>query len=143
MSHRVREAMRDGSAGSNGRRRSGIVEVDETIIGKVEGAPKKFTRKHYGLRNVVLTLVERGGSARSFHVDGTTVENLEADHHRQHCPRNRDDDRSSKMIPEIGEEFASHDTVNHGEEEYERVGKEPSSSRPMRLRAIIRSSSAE
>lgn len=33
----------------------------------------KTPRRSSQYRNVVVTLVERGGSARSFHVDGTTV----------------------------------------------------------------------
>ena len=37
----------------------------------------------WSYRNVVLTLVERGGSARSFHVDGTAIDDIVADHPRQ------------------------------------------------------------
>lgn len=71
MSHRIREAMRQGSLappppmGGEG----GIVEADETYIGR-----SKFPRLPRGgfqHMNVVLTLVERGGKARSFHVDRT------------------------------------------------------------------------
>jgi transposase-like protein len=74
LSHRIREAMRDGSLAPMGGA-GGVVEVDETSMGKQEGAPKHIG-KGYNFRNVVLTLVERGGSARSFHVDGTTVGTL-------------------------------------------------------------------
>jgi hypothetical protein len=52
------------------------IEVDETMIGKLEGAPKRIRQGAWSCRNVVLTLVERGGSARSFHVDGTTLGTL-------------------------------------------------------------------
>ena len=68
MSHRLREAMRTvdvGPLGGDG----GIVEVDETFIGRKEGVEVK---RGYGHKNAVLTLVERGGSARSFHIDGVT-----------------------------------------------------------------------
>src|SRR5204862_5527022 len=72
MSHRIREAMRVvgvelmGGAGE-------IVEIDETKSGKVDGAPKHLGPGQHGAwRNTVLTLVTRGGSARSFHVEGTT-----------------------------------------------------------------------
>ena len=64
MSHRIREAMRDGSLAPKGGA-GGIVEIDETYIGRKEGAE---IRQGAGHKNVVLTLVERGGSARSFHV---------------------------------------------------------------------------
>jgi hypothetical protein len=69
ISHRIREAMRGGGPftpmmGSGG----GAAEVDETFIGQIKGMPKaKYGWAH---KNIVLTLVERGGSARSFHVDG-------------------------------------------------------------------------
>ncbi len=69
MSHRIREAMRVvgvvpvGGAGE-------IIEIDETFIGRQEGQPKR--RAGWGHKNTVMTLVERGGSARSFHVEGTT-----------------------------------------------------------------------
>jgi hypothetical protein len=50
-----------------------IVKIDETVIGKVDGAPKHMkTGQHWSWRNIVMTLVTRGGSARSFHIDGTT-----------------------------------------------------------------------
>src|ERR1700674_2812910 len=68
MTHRIREAMRVvgvepmGGAGE-------IVEIDETVIGKIDGAPKKLGWKDKGKRNVVMTLVKRDGEARSFHVD--------------------------------------------------------------------------
>jgi transposase-like protein len=67
MAHRIREAMRTGGLappmmGGGG----GTVEVDETFIGKTE-----FPRMAGGFQHLrtVLTLVERGGSARSFHVE--------------------------------------------------------------------------
>jgi transposase-like protein len=64
LSHRIREAMRDGSLAPMGGA-GGIVEVDETYIGRKEGSEIKRGGGH---KNSVLTLVERGGSARSFHV---------------------------------------------------------------------------
>jgi hypothetical protein len=96
-----------------------VVEVDETIIGRTLESPKKLPRGN-GFRNVVLTLVERGGSARSFHVDGTTIGTLKP-------IITANIDRETAMMtdqaswyPEIGRQFASHDTVNHGNEEYVR-----------------------
>lgn len=65
MSHRIRLAMQAvglepmGGAGE-------VVEIDETKQGKQEGFTKA-KGAHY--MNTVLTLVQRGGSARSFHVD--------------------------------------------------------------------------
>jgi transposase-like protein len=74
MSHRLREAMRvTGLAPMGGP--GGVVEVDETFIGRVEGVPKQKSGSAH--KNVVLTLVERGGSARSFHVDSTRRADVE------------------------------------------------------------------
>lgn len=70
LAHRIREAMRDGTLapmGGNG----GTVEADETYIGRLKGQPKR--KAGFGHKNTVLTLVERGGRARSFHVDNASV----------------------------------------------------------------------
>jgi transposase-like protein len=67
LSHRIREAMRDGSLtpmGGVGK----VVEIDETAQGQIEGAPKRARRRMGGYARTVLTLVERGELARSFHV---------------------------------------------------------------------------
>jgi hypothetical protein len=53
---------------------SGVVEVDETFIGRLEGMSKG--KGGWADKNVALTLVERGGSARSFHVGGTRVADI-------------------------------------------------------------------
>lgn len=44
----------------------GVVEIDETLMGKIEGAPKRMRTGGSKDRNIVVTLVERGGSARSY-----------------------------------------------------------------------------
>jgi transposase-like protein len=117
MSHRIREAMRVVGIepmGGPGQ----AVEVDETFIGRQEGQPKR--RAGGGHKNVVLSLVERGGSARSFHVDGTRIADL-APIIRANVSR-----ESSLMTDEavwygeIGREFARHETVKHRDDEYVR-----------------------
>jgi transposase-like protein len=122
MSHRIREAMRVvgmepmGGAGA-------IVEADETYIGKLDAAPRGRARKPrggYGHKNAVLTLVERGGSVRSFHVDGKAIsdvmpivrENVKRESHVH-----TDEARHYYDIPG---QFAAHHTVKHSEEEYVR-----------------------
>ncbi len=119
LTHRIREAMRAGGLvtpmGGNG----GVVEVDETFYGRLEGQPKKG-RSAWANKNVVLTLVERGGSARSFHVNGVRVADLQpiirANLSRE--ARLMTDEGASYKV--IGPEFASHETVNHKAEEYVR-----------------------
>jgi ISXO2-like transposase domain len=50
------------------------VELDETALGWPEGYPLESKRQGgWQNKNVVFTLVQRGGSARSFHIEGTTV----------------------------------------------------------------------
>jgi len=118
MAHRVREAMADHDPTPIGGKDK-TVEIDETSMGKQEDALKTIA-KGYNFRNVVLTLVERGGSARSFHVDGTTIAELKpailANVERESAIMT---DQAS-WYPEIGAEFASHDTVNHAKDEYVR-----------------------
>jgi hypothetical protein len=76
MSHRIREAMRALNLepmGGDGK----TVEIDETSQGFPEGFPKELkSQSGWQNRNVVFTLVERGGSVRSFHVEGTTIGQL-------------------------------------------------------------------
>lgn len=65
LCHRLREAMRQGGfapLGGSGK----SVESDETYIGRLKGMPK--ARADGVHKNMVLTLVERGGPARSFHM---------------------------------------------------------------------------
>ena len=78
MSHRVREAMRDGgfaNFGGNG----GAVEVDETFIGHDKSKKPKGVKKGRGFehKNKVLALVDRTtGRAKSMVVDNLQSKNL-------------------------------------------------------------------
>jgi transposase-like protein len=117
MSHRIRAAMQTVGLPPIGGP-GGIVEVDETFIGRVEGVPKQKSGSAH--KNVVLTLVERGGSARSFHIDSTRradVEGIMRANIRKESRLMTDEARHYKAI---GREFASHESVNHHEEEYGR-----------------------
>src|SRR5271163_4629615 len=116
MSHRIREAMRVvGMTPLGGAGR--YVEADETFFGQVEGEPK---RKGTGHKHVVLSLIERGGSARSFHVEGTRVADIAP------VIRANVDKETTLMTDEgryyleVGREFARHDRVNHRVDEYVR-----------------------
>ena len=117
MMHRIREAMRAGDLPPMGGPGS-IVEVDETFIGRVKGVPKQKSGSAH--KNVVLTLVERGSSARSFHIDSTRradVEGIMRANIRKEFKLMTDEARHYKAI---GREFSSHESVNHHEEEYGR-----------------------
>jgi transposase-like protein len=76
LSHRIREAMRDGSLSPLGGS-GNAVEADETYYGAKDVITTR-TRKGkpgHASKRVIVSLVERGGSARSFHVEkGTEAE---------------------------------------------------------------------
>jgi transposase-like protein len=119
LTHRIREAMRAGGLlapmGSGGA----AVEADETYFGHLDGQPKKG-RLGTSNMNTIVTLVERGGSARSFHVDSNRIADiapiLRANLSRE-AKLNTDEHGSYR---EVGREFASHETVNHSKDEYVR-----------------------
>src|SRR5207248_672823 len=93
-----------------------VVEADETYIGRLEGQPK--AKSGFGHKNVVLTLVERGGSARSFHIENASIASI-VPIVSENIPRETEfmTDEAG-MYHRIGQEFTSHDTVRHSDEEY-------------------------
>lgn len=117
-SHRLREAMRSGTlAPMGGAGSSGIVEADETFIGRKKGMPKKRGTAH---KHAVLSLVERDGAVRSVHVEDVKAETL--------IPIvNANIAKEAKVFTDDAatyyqrlEGFAAHETVNHRAEEYVR-----------------------
>jgi len=114
MEHRIREAMRDDVAGPMGGE-GNIVEIDETYIGRKVGVEVRRGAAH---KNAVLTLVERGGSARSFHLDGVKKSdvmpiieaNLDSASHVM--------TDESNLYGDVDKDFASHRVVDHGREEW-------------------------
>jgi len=116
MSHRIRLAMQTVGLpplGGNGA----TVEADETYFGQIEGEPK---RKGTGHKHVVLTLIERGGSARSFHVEGTRIADIAPVLRANIKPDTNLMTDEGKYYSEVGREFAKHETVKHREDEYVR-----------------------
>jgi len=115
IGHRIREAMRSGSLAPMGGPGQ-TVEVDETYVGRVPGIPKVWgSAKH---KNVVLTLVERGGAARSFHVESAKIKDI-APIIRANLARESTlmTDEGTQYIG-LGREFADHRTVDHERKEY-------------------------
>jgi len=74
-------------------------------------------------QNTVLTLVERG-SARSFHIDSTTIAQVAPIIRENISRESRLMTDEANIYPEFGADFASHDAVNHGEKEYVRYWNE-------------------
>ena len=117
LSHRIRAAMASNDEtpmGSGG----GVVEVDETFIGRLEGVPKP--KAGWGHKNVVLTLVERHGEARSFHVESATISNIRPIVRRNVSPAAHLMTDEATHYNRIGKSFKSHETVKHREKEYVR-----------------------
>lgn len=124
MSHRIREAMREGALfpfGTDG----GVVEVDETYIGHDKTIKPKHEKRGRGFhhKNKILSLVDRNsGQARSFVVDDVRASTL-APIIRENLAREArlmTDDHN--VYVHIGREFAAHHAVGHMRGEY--VNKE-------------------
>ena len=115
MTHRIREAMSDkrftGQLGGSGS----TVEVDETYWGTEKKAVKRAGMQH---KMKVLSLVERNGQVRSFHVPRVNAKTLKPILKEQIAFDSRvftDDYRVYRYM-----DFASHDSVAHTRGEYVR-----------------------
>ena len=118
LGHRVREAMADlhMDAGPLGGANM-VVEADEAYVGG-----KAANRKnHVPPKAIVLSLVERDGRVRSFHVPNVTAASLgpviTANVDRATFLMTDE----SPVYPSIGRWFSGHGTVNHSAEEYVRA----------------------
>ena len=126
VGHRIREAMRIGSLvppmGGEGK----TVEVDETIYGRADTHPKgrkRFTGRkitNSAHKNVIVSLVQRDGGVRSFHVAGSTVAEVvpvvNANVRKETFVMT---DSAMLYKKQLGH-FASHDRVDHSSSEYVR-----------------------
>lgn len=116
---RIREAMKQtytpGTPPLGGE--GAAIEADLTFVGKKEGAETKAGTGHV---NPVLTLVERDGTSRSFHVANVradTIHEILAKHVARASHLMTDE---GSVFKEVGWNFASHHTVNHSQGEYVR-----------------------
>jgi transposase-like protein len=117
MAHRLREAMRSGSLsplGGEGK----IVEADETFLSHMRGRP--VGRRGTADKRKILTLIERGGHARSFHVRDLKIE-VVAPIVRENIARETvlmTDE--AQFYKRVGKEFSAHESVEHNAHEYVR-----------------------
>lgn len=124
MSHRIREAMiaEGGVMGGPG----GVVEADETYFGNTDVQPKTrtsgkpFLKRKPTRKRAVVSLVERGGNVRSFHVDTANAENVRQVLVRNVSRKSRLHTDESQLYVTVGKEFAAHETINHSAGEYAR-----------------------
>jgi len=117
LSHRIREAMRvdiDDEMGGPDQ----PVEVDETFIGRIAGVEKQ--KGGWAHKNVVLTMVERGGRARSFHVESTRVADIVPIVRKNIAKEATLMTDEARQYKSAGKLFADHKKVNHMKKEYVR-----------------------
>lgn len=133
MAHRIREAMRAGGLsvppmGGPGK----IVEADETYFGNVDKMNRRTTRtsgesflkqgRRGGPANKrpIVSLVERGGNVRSFHVAVANKENVTGivrDNVHRETRLHTDE---SNLYKGSDAHFATHETVRHSAKEWAR-----------------------
>jgi transposase-like protein len=131
MAHRIREAMRAGGLGPMGG--SGkVVEADETYYGRIPEAqqPKfktrgrPFSKDPRGAwahnKHAIMSLVERGGSVRSFHIPGAQADEVVKIVRKNVARESRLQTDESRLYSKVGQEFAAHETLNHSKKEYAR-----------------------
>jgi len=120
MGHRIREAMTGGKTPLGGKGK--IVEVDETYFGDKEEIRKrtKLGKAAHSSKRSVVSLVERGGRARTFHVaraDAETVMTIMADNIRPSSEIHTDE---SRLYNNVKHGYGGHHTVIHTGKEYVR-----------------------
>ena len=117
LAHRIRETMQDDGEPLGGP--GMIIESDEAIVG---GFKKKRLSGKVAPKKKIVTLVERGGSARSFHItniDHTNVRHaLVTNAHRSSVLMTDD----ARFYNSIGREFAGHHTTLHSNREFAKAG---------------------
>jgi transposase-like protein len=122
MMHRLREAMKPAAnetppkLGEGGK----VVEVDETYIGKSGGYRMHKSGHVAPHKNIVFTLVERGGQARSFHITGGMFHGIKLALQQGVSLEAHLQTDQAKMYNNLGKKFASHGRVNHSKFEFAR-----------------------
>jgi transposase-like protein len=119
MMHRIREAMRDGTFPTPIGGQSSVVEADETYVG---GKAKNRAYKPEPKKQIVMSLVERGGEVRSFHIKNTTAKTLREVAVKVASRKSYLMTDENAAYTKLGEEYAGHGTVNHSANEYARLG---------------------
>jgi transposase-like protein len=129
LSQRIREAMKDGMVGPLGG--NGIVEADETYYGPKSGplpthttAGNPFPAGKGGAKRAhkraIVSLVERGGKVRSFHVDRAdkvTVAQIVTKNVAKEATLFTDE---SRLYTGADAHVSGHETVHHASGEYAR-----------------------
>ena len=115
MSHRLREAMRGGGREGPLGGEGDIVEIDETFIGRKPDVEVRRGSQH---KHAVLTLVERGGSARSFHIERVSKDEIIPIVKENIARESHVMTDEAKRYERLDKDFSKHDSVDHSREEY-------------------------
>lgn len=123
MEHRIREAMRDGDPAPLGGKDK-VIEADETFIGPPDSIfvnGKGWQRiRGTATKRKVISLVERGGRARSFHVKDLDAKTIRKTLFENAVLDSRLHTDEAHHYRKPGKEFAAHERVNHSAQEYAR-----------------------
>jgi transposase-like protein len=121
MCHRIREAMKcEPSKMLGGPGSSGIVEADETYWGAAADAEGIKYPKGIAPKMKIVSLVERDGEKRSFHVANVNAATLGPILKAQISAQARLMTDEAAFYKKPGKHFASHQSVNHSKAEYAR-----------------------
>lgn len=118
LAHRLREAMRDPNPAPIGGQNK-VVEIDETYVGGK--AKNRAYAKKPPKKEAVMSLVERQGEVRSFHVANVTAKTLRPIVVQVASRKSYIMTDESPVYPTMGREFSGHGTVNHSADEYVRA----------------------
>jgi hypothetical protein len=108
MTHRIRHAMQ--SPGGLLVSRGGIVEADETYVGRKPGRQKRAGTGH---KEAVFALVQRGAVVRSVHITGKTFAGVKRSLKANVSPDAVLMTDDARMYKKIAKQFADHKSVNH------------------------------
>ena len=117
MTMRLREAMSSDATFPLLGGPGGIVEADETYWGNIPGMEKQHAWHH---KEKIVSLVERGGDVRSFHMQKVTKDTLKQIMQSNIDPRSRIMTDEASYYDWTKHCFASHETVAHKAHEYSR-----------------------
>jgi transposase-like protein len=118
MSHRIREAMRDAGIPFGGG--GSIVEVDETVMTPIKGLKVQKAGHH---RNKVVSLVQRGGAVRSFHLANVDANNIGPIMMATLRPDTHLMTDGAGHYRALGKKFERHEAVAHSQGEYARASE--------------------
>lgn len=119
MSHRIREAMTgESTTPLGGPGSSGIVEADETYWGNT--GKQRNGARGYDHKMKIVSLVERDGEKRTYHVTNVTAATVRPILKSQIDAKARLMTDEAAVYTKVGREFSEHGVVKHGAKEYAR-----------------------